>query len=90
LAKNSPALGAEFFNASQFKPESLKDLLEVKQQLVSLSLNKMPVKDEDLKTISQLSQLRKLNLAFTDITGATINELAALKELKQLSLPEQQ
>jgi uncharacterized membrane protein len=86
LAKNSPALGAEFFSASQFKPESLKDLLEVKQQLVSLSLNKMPVKDEDLKTISQFSQLRKLNLSFTDITGATINELTALKELKQLSL----
>ena len=86
LAKNSPALGAEFFNASQFKPESLKDLLEVKQQLVSLSLDKMPVKDEDLKTISQFSQLRKLNLSFTNITGATINELNGLKELKQLSL----
>jgi uncharacterized membrane protein len=86
LAKNSPALGAEFFSASQFKPESLKDLLEVKQQLVSLSLDKMPVKDEDLKTISQFSQLRKLQLSFTDITGATINELTALKELKQLSL----
>jgi uncharacterized membrane protein len=86
LAKNSPALGAEFFSASQFKPESLKDLLEVKQQLVSLSLDKMPVKDEDLKTISQFSQLRKLKLSFTDITGATINELTALKELKQLSL----
>lgn len=86
LAKNSPALGAEFFSASQFKPESLKDLLEVKQQLVYLSLDKMPVKDEDLKTISQFSQLRKLKLSFTDITGATINELTALKELKQLSL----
>jgi uncharacterized membrane protein len=86
LAKNSPALGAEFFSASQFKPESLKDLLEVKQQLVSLSLDKMPVKDEDLKTISQFSQLRKLKLSFTEITGATINELSALKELKQLSL----
>ena len=86
LAKNSPALGAEFFSASQFKPGSLKDLLEVKQQLVSLSLDKMAVKDEDLKTISQFSQLRKLKLSFTDITGATINELTALKELKQLSL----
>jgi len=86
LAKNSPALGAEFFTASQFKPESLKDLLEVKQQLVSLTLDKMPVKDEDLKTISQFSQLRKLKLAFTDITGATLNELQGLKELKQLSL----
>jgi uncharacterized membrane protein len=86
LAKNSPALGAEFFSAAQFKPESLKDLLEVKQQLVSLNLDKMPVKDEDLKTIGQLSQLRKLNLSFTGITGATIHELNGLKELKQLSL----
>ena len=33
LAKNSPALGAEFFSASQFNPESLKELLSVKQQL---------------------------------------------------------
>jgi len=86
LAKNSPALGAEFFTASQFTQESLKDLLEVKQQLVSLNLDKMPVKDEDLKTIGQFSQLRKLNLSFTQITGATINELKGLKELKQLSL----
>lgn len=86
LAKGSPALGAEFFSASQFNPESLKDLLAVKQQLVSLNLNKMPVKDEDLKTISQFSNLRKLNLSFTGITGTTISELNRLKELKQLSL----
>jgi uncharacterized membrane protein len=86
LAKGSPALGAEFFSASQFNSEALKDLLAVKQQMVSLNLNKMPVKDEDLKTISQFSNLRKLNLSFTNITGATINELSRLKELKQLSL----
>jgi uncharacterized membrane protein len=86
LAKKSPALGAEFFSAAQFKPESLKELLDVKQQLVSLNLDKMPVKDEDLKTIGQLTQLRKLNLSFTNITGATLNELNGLKELKQLSL----
>ena len=86
LAKNSPALGAEFFSASQFNPESIKDLLAVKQQLVSLNLDKMPVKDEDLKMIGQFTQLRKLNLSFTNITGATLNELKGLKELKQLSL----
>jgi uncharacterized membrane protein len=86
LAKGSPALAAEFFTASQFKPESLKDLLAVKQQLVSLNLNKMPLKDEDLKTIGQFIQLRKLNLSFTSITGASLNELSGLKELKQLSL----
>ena len=86
LAKNSPALGAEFFSAAQFKPESLKDLLTIKQQLVSLNLDKMPVTDEELKTIGQFTQLRKLNLSFTNITGAALNELKGLKELKQLSL----
>jgi uncharacterized membrane protein len=86
LAKNSPALGAEFFSAAQFKPESLKDLLNIKQQLVSLNLDKMPVTDDDLKTIGQFTQLRKLNLSFTTITGATLNELKGLKELRKLSL----
>lgn len=86
LAKGSPALGAEFFSGSQFKSEALKDLLPVKSQLVSLNLNKMPLKDEDLKTISQFTQLRKLNLSFTGIKGTSLNELVKLKELKQLSL----
>jgi len=61
-------------------------LSEVKNQIVSLNLDKMPVGDEDLKTISQFANLRKLNLSFTNITGATLNELAKLKELKMLSL----
>lgn len=86
LAKNSPALSAEFFSAAQFKPESLKDLLAIKQQLVSLNLAKMPVTDEDVKTIGQFTSLRRLNLSFTNITGATLNELKGLKELKHLSL----
>ncbi len=86
LAIGSPALGVEFFGTEQFKPEQLKELLDVKEQLVSLNLNKMPVGDEDLKTISQFANLRKLNLSFTNITGATLNELAKLKELKLLSL----
>jgi len=86
LAKNSPALAAEFFSASQFRPEGLKDLLAIKEQLVSLNLAKMPVTDEDMKTIGQFTNLRRLNLSFTNITGSTLNELNGLKELKQLSL----
>jgi uncharacterized membrane protein len=86
LAKNSPALGAEFFSVSQFTPKGLKDLLSVKQQLVTLNLDRMPVTDEDIETISQFSQLRKLNLSFTNITGVTIDKLNRLKELKHLSL----
>ena len=86
LAIGSPALGVEFFGAEQFKPDQLKDLLTVKEQIVSLNLNKIPVTDEDIKTIAQFPKLRKLNLSFTNITGATLNELGKLKELKLLSL----
>lgn len=86
LAKNSPALSAEFFSASQFRPEGLKDLLAIKDQLVSLNLAKMPVTDEDMKMIGQFTNLRRLNLSFTNITGSRLNELKGLKELKQLSL----
>jgi uncharacterized membrane protein len=86
LAKASPALSADFFSVASYSPEQLKELLTVKEQVVSLSLNKMPVKDEELKTISQFSNLRQLNLSFTSITGTTLNELNKLKELRQLSL----
>lgn len=86
LAKESPALGVEFFGARFYTPEQLKELLEVKDQVVSLSLNKMPVKDEELKIIGQFKNLRKLNLSFTAITGSSLGELGKLSELKQLSL----
>ena len=86
LAKNSPALGVSFFSASAYLPEQLKELEQIKEQVVSLSLNKMPVKDEELKIIGQFSNLRKLNLSFTNITGNTLNQLNNLKELRQLSL----
>jgi uncharacterized membrane protein len=86
LAKASPALNAEFFSVASYSPEQLKELLTVKEQIVSLSLNKMPVKDEELKTISQFRNLRQLNLSFTSITGTTLNELSKLQELRQLSL----
>ncbi len=86
LAKESPALNAEFFSAPSYLPAQLKELLAVKEQVVSLSLYKMPVKDDELKIISQFSNIRKLNLSFTNITGASLNELSKLKELRQLSL----
>ena len=86
LAKGSPALGAEFFSPSQFTSEALKDLLVIKSQLVSLNLNKMPLKEEDIKTIGEFKELRKLNLSFTGINGSALSQLSKLKQLKQLSL----
>ncbi|MEO6187441.1 MAG: FN3 associated domain-containing protein [Ginsengibacter sp.] len=86
LAIGSPALGVEFFSTEKFKSEQLKELLSVKDNIVKLNLNKMPVTDEDLKVIGQMSNLRKLNLSFTGVTGVTLSELSKLPELKSLSL----
>jgi uncharacterized membrane protein len=86
LAQASPALAVNFYNKKVYQAESLADLKAVKEQIVSLELNKMPVKDADLKNISQFQNLRRLNLNFTDITGKGLRELASLKHLESLAL----
>ena len=86
LALGSPALQVDFYTASQFEAEQLKELLPVKEQLVSLNLNRMPVKDEDLSIISKFTSLRKLNLANTTLEGKNLEELSKLKMLKTLIL----
>jgi hypothetical protein len=86
LALHSPALTVDFFGTAAFKSAALEELKVVKEQVVELNLNKMPVQDADLKTIAAFSNLRKLNLSGTQITGATLSELKSLKALRQLSL----
>ena len=86
VAISSPALGVEFYGASFYKAEQLNELQSVNEQIVSLNLNKMPVKNEDLKIIGAMKNLRKLNLSFTQITGVSLGDLKGLKELQQLSL----
>lgn len=86
LALQSPALAVDFFGIAAFKSEYLQELKGIKEQVVQLNLNKMPVQDADLKTIATFPNLRKLNLSATAITGATLGELKPLKALRQLSL----
>ena len=86
LSAESPALSVSFFSESAFRSSDLSGLTPIKNQIVELDVSKMPVKDEDLKLIAQLSNLRKLLLNFTDITGSTLGELAKLPHLRELSL----
>lgn len=86
LAKGSPALAVNVYNKSAYNPKVLKELEAIKRQIVSLDLNKMPVKDEELKTIAQFENLRTLNLNFTNITGSGLKELKTLNFLNELSL----
>jgi uncharacterized membrane protein len=86
LYQNSAALQADFFIRASFNIETLKSLSQIKDQLVVLNLSKMPLKDSDLKTISQFKNLEKLNLNFTDVDGSGLSDLKSLTKLESLSL----
>lgn len=86
FAKDSPALSVNFFNKAQYKAQKLEELKEIKEQVVTLSLAKMPVQNSDLAYLKDLEHLHTLNLNFTDITEAGLKELNGLKELMVLSL----
>lgn len=84
LAIGLPALSANFYNRQNYTTASLKDLLQLKTQLVSLDLAYMPLKEEDVAVIAQLTALRKLNLNFSTVPGnalATLNKLPLLNHL---------
>lgn len=86
LARESPALAVNLYNRTAYSPERLDELGVVKEQITSLNLNKLPVRDADLKRVSQFENLQKLDLNFTDITGEGLAQLSSLKQLKTLAL----
>ena len=86
LAKNSPALRVHIFNKNEYTSKKLEELIAIKQQIIFLSVAKMPVKDSDLATIAQFENLERLELNFTNITAKGLSALKTLTHLKSLSL----
>ncbi|MDP4149829.1 MAG: c-type cytochrome domain-containing protein [Bacteroidota bacterium] len=86
IAKGSPALAVDFYGKAAFHANQLKELAPVREQVVSLNLEKMPVTDKDLPLIADFANLRVLNLGFTNLTGAGVGELLKLSKLKSLTL----
>ncbi|SDG52582.1 Uncharacterized membrane protein [Dyadobacter soli] len=86
FARESPALAVNIYNASAYNVKQLDELDDIRKQVISLNLNKMPVKDADLKSIAKFENLRKLDLNFTDVTAAGLKDLATLKHLQNLTL----
>ncbi len=81
LSEGSPALAVNIYNKTAYNPKVLTDLSEIKKQVVSLDLHKMPVKDAELKTIAQFENLSAvLNPEFHrhyrgHVKGASIAEI---------------
>jgi uncharacterized membrane protein len=86
LASGSPALAVDFYGAAFFQSKQLQELSQVKDQIVSLNLEKMPVTDNDLPYIAAFRNLSVLNLDFTRISGAGLAALTRLPRLETLSL----
>lgn len=86
LALGSPALAVNFYNRQNYTTASLKDLQAVKTQIVSLDMAYMPLKEEDINTITQFPNLRKLNLNFSTVPGRSLAVLNKLPLLRDLSI----
>ncbi len=86
LAKGSPALTVNVYNREEYSVKQLEEMGKIKNNIVSLNLNKLPVTDADMQTIRQFNNLRDLYLNFTDITAAGLKALTGLPHLKHLSV----
>lgn len=82
----SPALEVSYFGISAFQPGSLTDLKLIKEQLVLLNLNKMPLAEVDLDFLRNFPNLEELQLNFTGINSSHIKLISELESLEILSI----
>lgn len=84
--RETNALEARLFSQETYTVKQLEDLHPISEQLVAISLAKLPVKDDDLKKLADFEQLRRLDLSFTNITTAGLKHLKTLQQLEKLTL----
>ena len=86
LGEGSNFIVANFINAVPFNSEDIADLKLIKNQLSVLKLSNLPIKDSDIKIISNFKNITRLNLENTAITDESITYLNQLPKLEQLNL----
>lgn len=86
LANNSPALSVKFYLKEQFNPNSLKECLSIREQVIEINLSGMPADDNIIPLINEFENLEKLNLNGTAITGKNLAALKTNKNLSQISI----
>ncbi|MEM8897180.1 MAG: c-type cytochrome domain-containing protein [Bacteroidota bacterium] len=86
ISAGSPALQATIFIRKTYQPSFLEELLEARDQIVSINLTDLPIGDKDLATLAKFPNLEKLILNGTDISGENLGVLSANENLQSLSL----
>ncbi len=86
LSINAAPLNVNIYNYPGWTAASIKELMPVKEQIISMELNRVPLKNEDLKLIAEFINLERLNLNFTAIDGNGLKNLSPLIKLGFLSV----
>jgi mono/diheme cytochrome c family protein len=86
LYNGSEEIEVNFFQGSFYKIEQLKNLEKIKDKIVSLNMQGMPITKEDLAIILQFTKLKKLNLNYTKLTLNDLQPLKTINSLKNLSI----
>lgn len=86
MAGGSNYLMISFTDARKITDEQIKQLLEIKDQLVWINLSYTDITDQQLEGISKLSNLRVLYLNYTRVSDSGLSHLSALSELRLLNL----
>ena len=79
-------INVSFFQGAFYKTEYLQKLEKIKDQIVTLSMQHIPLKKSDIDIIAEFSNLEKLNLNDTKLSMNDIESLKNLHKLKSLSL----
>lgn len=82
----SPALEVAYYGSSSFDAKSLAELNVVRDQVVKLNLNRMPLQEVDLSLLSDFQNLESLYLNFTSVSGNQLKSLINLPKLEVLAI----
>lgn len=86
IEATSPALNINFYGRDFFNDQSLSELIPIAHQIVSMNLSSMPVKQGDIQTLKNFTNLRVLNLNNTSLSNSDIMFCSVLENLKSISL----
>lgn len=88
VAVNTNYLSVNFVGADKVTPEELKLLEPLKEQVIWLKAGYENLKDEDMKLVAKLPQLRRLHIEGNPVTDAGLAHLKALTQLQYINLSD--